>query len=323
MLLITTACGDSSDGDGSATDAGAIDRGRQGPGDSGANQDRGGTADTGGTDSGDTGVGTQDAAELDLSCFTDNDNDGHYALVCGGDDCDDNTVYRHGGLREICDFFDNDCNNAINDGITCTFFAHTDDSLFEVDPFLAQTRRLGDIPTFWDLDTHPDGTLYGITRDALYRMDSANDWVRVGALTVSGSPNGLAIDLDGNAFVTSGNFLYQVDVDDSSTVLVGEMGGDFESSGDCVINKDNTLFMSSKHVSPDTLVIINAETGVATNVGDTGYPNIYGLTAAWGFLFGLTDQGQVIQIDEGTGAAELVHTFTGRRWYGAASTPGR
>ncbi len=56
---------------------------------------------------------------------------------------------------------------------------------------------------------------------------------------------------------------------------------------------------------------------------DTGFADIYALTSAWGNLFGLTGDGDLVTLDPRTGAGSRVHTFPNTSWYGAASTPAR
>lgn len=46
----------------------------------------------------------------------DRDRDGHRAMHCGGDDCDDNNADRSPGLDETCDGIDNDCDGAPDNG---------------------------------------------------------------------------------------------------------------------------------------------------------------------------------------------------------------
>jgi hypothetical protein len=50
----------------------------------------------------------------------DNDGDGHFPIVCGGDDCDDSTAAAGPGQLEVCDGKDNDCNGGVDDGAMCT-----------------------------------------------------------------------------------------------------------------------------------------------------------------------------------------------------------
>lgn len=67
----------------------------------------------------------QDAG-TDAGCTTDEDDDGHLAPVCGGDDCDDLLGAVHPGAAETCDGVDQDCDSAIDDGATIPCWADTD-----------------------------------------------------------------------------------------------------------------------------------------------------------------------------------------------------
>lgn len=53
---------------------------------------------------------------LDSTTCEDRDRDGHRALRCGGDDCDDDNANRAPGLAETCDGLDNDCDGAADVG---------------------------------------------------------------------------------------------------------------------------------------------------------------------------------------------------------------
>ncbi len=50
--------------------------------------------------------------------FEDDDNDGVADFKCGGEDCDDNDPNTGKGKEEICDGRDNDCDGAIDEGVT-------------------------------------------------------------------------------------------------------------------------------------------------------------------------------------------------------------
>ncbi|MCA9563122.1 MAG: putative metal-binding motif-containing protein [Myxococcales bacterium] len=270
----------------------------------------------------------------DLACFTDNDNDGHYAISCGGDDCDDNEWWRNPGQEEVCDNLDNNCNEALNDGITCQFYAHTASDLYLIDPFKMTAQRITSVPNgLWDIDTDANGDLWGLSDSNLYRLrPGSTSWEDVADLDPDwDDANGLAIDQSNQAFISAGSQLYSIDLTTGNSQLVGNFGGGWRSSGDLVINKDNSFFMSHRadndSVSPDTLVQVDGEDAHATQVGVMTHNGVFGLTAAWGILFGVTKSGHLLRIDEITGQAQLLHTFQdfgeGLRFYGAASTPQR
>lgn len=54
-----------------------------------------------------------DAVPVDVC--QDADQDGHPALACGGDDCDDTQTAIHPGAAEVCDGKDNNCNGKTDD----------------------------------------------------------------------------------------------------------------------------------------------------------------------------------------------------------------
>ncbi len=293
-------------------------------------EDASGGEDASGEDtSGEDASGGEDASVeedvfVDDGC--DEDRDGARSIACGGADCDDRDFRRSPDRAESCDSIDNNCDGQVNEGISCTFFAHSGDTLYTIDPFKRVAEAVGEVPGLQDIDTHPDGTLYGVTREELYRFDGARRrWTMVGTFPARiEDANGLAIDSAGVGYVTSGDSLYEVDLGTARTQLIGVVGETFYSSGDCVVNKRDSLFMTSKaEDQPDTLVLVNRMTGEGVELGSVGFSRVFGLTAGWDALYGLTSEGQLITLDSRTGQGTLVHTFEGLRWYGAASTPAR
>lgn len=261
---------------------------------------------------------------IDPAC--DVDGDGYISEACGGDDCDDENIHTHPDQMEFCDFIDNNCNELVNDEIVCTVYAHTSNTLYEVDPFLGTIENISSIPGLFDFDTSIEGTLYGITPSSLYVYnETTTTWNIIGSITgMAGTSNGFAIDSTGRAFATSGSNVYNVNLLTGEFSLVGNMGSSFNSSGDCVVDKSDGLFMTSNGtgaINGDDLVQISTTTGEATVLGSTGYSSIYGLTAAWGYMFGFTGGGQVVLLDSETGAGTLLHSFSGYSFYGAASSP--
>lgn len=260
-----------------------------------------------------------------LTCLTDLDGDGHYAIACGGDDCDDTNPARNPSQVELCDAIDNNCNMLLNDGIECSFYAHSDTQLYRVDPFKLTATPLGSVPGLFDIDTHPDGTLYGLTSTYLYTyVPQTGAWTQFpNSLGDNlGAANGMAIDVDGTAFVTGNNTLYTVNLTTGRATSVGS--GNYSSSGDTVITKQGVLYMTStRFTGSDTLVLVDGLNGSGQLIGPTNHRGIWGLTAAWGKMYGLTSNGELIEINSGSGQSTLVHTFNGISFYGAASTPDR
>lgn len=294
--------------------------------------DAGDPEDTGGENDVDMGVPEEDMAEQDMSMpggECDRDGDGVLSIECGGEDCDDMNAQRSPNSPEFCDMVDNDCDGVNNEGIQCNFYAHSGNTLYAVDPFERSLTQLStDLPNLQDIDTHPNGTLLGISSNGLFEYDDIRDnWFQVGEFDNNVSdPNGMAIDSTGRIFVTAQDQIYEVDIIDGQATLLGDLGQDYYSSGDCVVNKRDSLYMTSKHdEAEDYLLLVNRDNGSATEIGPIGFTRVFGLTAAWGNLYGLTDNAELIQIDSTTGEGTLVHQFPdeGLRFFGAASTPSR
>lgn len=262
----------------------------------------------------------------------DADHDGVASIECGGLDCDDTNILVSPGVPELCDAVDNDCDEVNNEGLNCTFYAHSGQTVYAIDPFEKTLTELStDAPNLQDIDTHPNGTLLGVTFDGLYEFDDIrNTWFFVGEFGRDvQDPNGMAIDSTGAVFVTSQDQIYSVDIIDGTASLLGDLGNSaggepYYSSGDCVVNKRDSLYMTSKHDrDEDHLLLVNRDNGSATDVGPIGFTRVFALTSAWGTLYGLTDAGELIEIDTTSGAGTLVHQFPGVRFFGAASTPSR
>ena len=268
-----------------------------------------------------------DSSDPGIEPGCDVDGDLFESEACGGDDCDDTDASIRPDQFESCDFIDNNCDGNINEGLNCTVYAHNATELFSVDPFKGSLTYVGAVPGVVDFDTDTDGNLFGISASMLYRLNEpTGEWIEVGELgETDGQANGFAIDAQGNAYATSGAYLYSVNLETGETQTVGMVGEDIWSSGDCVVNKSNTLFMTSSDSSTpgDDLVLVDAATGVGTIVGNLEVGQIYGLTAAWGYMFGFTADGRVIQINESEATAVQLHHFTERVFYGAASSPSR
>ena len=239
-----------------------------------------------------------------------------------GGDCDDSEPRRSPGLEEVCDQIDNDCDADINEDTMCAFYAHTDTDLYLVDPINKTAQNVTSIEPFLDMDTDNAGNLYGLTSSALFTFDElSSTWFQVGTHNISSTANGFAV-LNDSAFVTAGTDLYSIDLATAASVRVGSLGR-YSSSGDCVVAKGDVLLMSASGINDDVLIRIDGATAQTTRLGAMGFDKVYGLTSAWGTLYGLTGDGELIEVDPGTGRGRLIHRFNGLTWYGAASSPQR
>ena len=283
------------------------------------------------------GHGVDDANSNQMLCLTfEQDPPEGFARRAG--DCNDQDSAINPSQPEICDNKDNDCDDNLNQGIACEFFVHSREELYRIDPFKLTISFEGVIDTpdpLLDIDTHPDGRLFGISARSLfvYEYDTDQDlwdWREVGSLQESlQGANGLAIDRFGKAFATARNEIYEIDIETGRASGPGVLMGNVFSSGDCVINKGNSLFMTSKDTASgsdrnDELVSVNATNNTTRVIGLTNHQRIYGLTAAWGRLFGVTSGAELIEIEQGTGASTLLKKFNNvSTFHGAASSPSR
>jgi hypothetical protein len=286
-------------------------------------------------DAGDDPVRTDTSSDDDPDAGTcDIDGDGFRAEACGGEDCNDDNRAINPDAPEICDQVDNDCDGEVDEGVDCSFYAHSQSQLYNIDPFTGTLteRSASNAPfqNFLDMDTHPDGDLWAVTSSALYRLPGGGDaWQREATLlTTPVNFNGMAIGRRGTAYLTGGNSLYKLDLSDTggelSPTKVGDMGGNYQSSGDCVVDRKGSLMMTSTDPSGsgnDVLVELNTRTAEPTEIGQTDHAKIWGLTAGWSKLYGTTSDGELIEIDSDDGSSTTVETFSSASIYGAASTP--
>ena len=253
----------------------------------------------------------------------DDDGDGVASTESGGDDCDDTSPNISPQNTEACDYLDNDCDGVLNNDRDCLVYAHSPGVLYEVDPFQMTISELSSVPSLFDFDTDMSGTLYGISPPStVYSFDESTlEWNIVANVGHSeGTLNGFCIDSSSRMYATVGNQMYTIDTTLGSATLVGNLGGGFQSSGDCVVDKIDGIYMTSIGSSSDDFVRIHPETGEGTLIGNTGVSGIYGLTSAWGYMFGFTGQGQLVEIDKVTGQAQVLHTFPNIVFYGSASS---
>ena len=80
--------------------------------------------------------------ESDRTCVVcDGDRDGSPGAQCGGTDCDDADGRRSPGSTEVCDGFDNDCDEKTDEHVSATYWVDTDSDGFGSDAVDAETMQ--------------------------------------------------------------------------------------------------------------------------------------------------------------------------------------
>ena len=268
----------------------------------------------------------------------DEDNDGFESEICGGTDCDDSRAHIHPQAQEKCSFDDENCNGSNNELLDCSFVAAGPDNMYRVDPFAPKVEWLftvdhrGVSGGMLDIDIDPDGQLLVVKKTGLYQVDESDfDFPLVtagnfqdgegAAVELSSFTNGMAINSAGKIFLTNSEKNFEADPVESAalahtvereTGVVSVLGSlwPYISSGDCVALKDDSILMTAKEPANsdanDLLVKVDATTAQTTLIGDTGYPRIFGLSASFGYLFGVTEDAKILKLDEQTGSASIV-----------------
>ena len=319
-------CGDDVEAPGVAWDAGAtvVDAGTS-AGDVGSPPDRGESGDTG-QPAADAGTPAEDTGP-EPAC--DVDGDGFLSEACGGRDCDDEDRSANPDGTERCSFVDENCDGDNNEDLDCSFWAHGPRRLFSVDPFEQVVEEIG--PTtldgrrisLFDIDIDPQGQLVGISSNQLIQLDNEGRGRTVARVRTPANINGLAIDSEGTIFLTQSSGrpaqAYTLTMDGRLDSL-GDLTP-YASSGDCVVLKDDSLLMTSRNPEGgnDLLVYVDSRSAQTRLIGTMGAPRVYALSASFGYLFGLTDEGRVLLVNDQTGATEELFRQAGVQFYGAAN----
>ena len=101
---------------------------------------------------------------------------------------------------------------------------------------------------------------------------------------------------------------------DDTVQLIGDIG--FPNGGDLAFAPDGTLyanactptglFLECSTTRANDLVRIDPPGGAGVEIGSIGFTNVFGMDFLDGTLYGVTNQGELISIDTGTGAGTLV-----------------
>ena len=221
----------------------------------------------------------------------------------------------------------------------CIIYAETVHTLYQVDP--SPPNAISELCDFGgaihgdagvnDIAVQRDGTLWGITKTDLYRVDPntcagthvsalAQSAGGFNCLTFTNQDTLLAADQAGQVLT--------INTATGAVANAGSFGGNYGCSGDILATADGTLYATAKTITGthgnDMLVTLDPANGYhATRVSssDLGYRSVFGLGFWGGTLYGFDTDGHVLSIDPVTGVGTLLHTETDAVFYGAGTTP--
>jgi hypothetical protein len=229
-------------------------------------------------------------------------------------------------------------NLCVNDPKACyTVYAHSDSVLYKIDlmaktlvtvgNFLAPkvpvgTKMLTDVVT--DLAVAPNDTIYGISNTQLYTCDPTDGHVTVvGAVTACGT-DAVAMTFGPDGTLYAGDYKGQfckIDLTQNPPLVtpIAKLSGGLALAGDIVAVGDGTMYGTAVRLSDTSggtqnnnlLIKIDPATATTTEIGSSGFKNLYGVSYALGQVFGFTHDGsgQVVTIDPMTGKGTLYNTF--------------
>jgi hypothetical protein len=217
-------------------------------------------------------------------------------------------------------------------------YAHSFFNLYAVNPDTFDVALIG--PFIWpvevgtdemmtDIAVDHDGNIIGISYGAVYAVDHDTAACTLLAPLSGQEFNGLsfipagAIDPNSEEILVGtglSGLLYKIDPATGASTEIGDYGGVIESSGDIVsVDGFGTVATVKNGSTNDYLARIDPVTGVATIIGTTGKPDIWGVGFWKGKVFGFVATNEFMLIDATTGVATYISTGP-ENWTGAGVT---
>lgn len=175
-----------------------------------------------------------------------------------------------------------------------------------------------------DVALHPDGTLYGLTVDALVEVTYTTGATRV-VVPLRGPAvrfDGLDVGPDGALYASGGNGLFRVDPTSGEVVRIASLPRGTVSAGDVAFFDGRVFVTVGPRVGrdvPSSLAEVDLSTATSRLIGPTGFDCVWGLAPLRDVLYGLSCSGAVMELDVTSGAGTFLARPFGFEFWGASS----
>jgi hypothetical protein len=220
---------------------------------------------------------------------------------------------------------------------TFAMYAHTNNTLYSVDPATNQVARIGRfkngqgfVVTMADIAIDAQGHLYAGGYDAtangghsIYVVDPTTARVRR-VCDVPLALTGLTFLSDGRLVAGADHALTAIDLTQRCAQVEIYRDDNQTTSGDVVGLPDGKLYWTVIGSGNDLLVVVDPVVGTATIAGTTGGSMLYGLgyDETADVLYGFSNaSGRIVTIDPATAASHAVPGGSRIYWWGATTNP--
>jgi len=208
-------------------------------------------------------------------------------------------------------------------GCLARALVHDSTTLFEIDLPSGDLRRVGMFPiSLNDIALAPDGTFYGASTEVggLVRVDYVSVTYEIVA-PVLGSFNALDGAPDGPLYGPADGRVHPFDPARGAGPRVAAPAPGPLSSGDLAFVEGRLYVSAFRAVADldDTLVGVDLGSGRSIAIGPIGHDCVWALAPLGSTLYGLTCNGQLLEIDLGSGRGRELSVRPEQSYWGAAS----
>ena len=168
--------------------------------------------------------------------------------------------------------------------LPCNFYSvDSEGDLWRIDPANVEATRIGSTGagvSFTDITITPDNKILAITRWDVYEIDPFDAaTVLVADDIFGGQPVAADTMPDGRLLVGGAGEIAVVDMDTGSYDVISQLPSGWEFSGDIAVAEGNKAYATLRTGAgtDDHLFEVDLITGVTTDLGTLGSPNVFGL----------------------------------------------